>query len=225
MTTWSEFRTSLRRTVLQDVSEPFVLSNEVLLDAFVWATQTFCEHTALATGVTYTGATATEYTLPGDVYGTIDITGAVSLTQNGKIAYLNPSRIISNDYQTYSPYTAKAAFYTRGDKLCLTEAPTDANAILQVDYFTYYPTPSSAEAVLTIPRWAEGALAYLSGAYALLSLAVQSANIRQWLEEPERGSPESNSLRVQSDWMIKKYQQMISVHPKQDRENFFRSLT
>jgi hypothetical protein len=55
-----------------------------------------------------------------------------------------------------------------------------------------------------------------------MSQAVSSANIDRWKASPDRGEPEDNALRKQSDWMIRQYEIMIDRHTRQDRENFFR---
>lgn len=219
MTTWQELRTQIRRTILKDTAGTRY-DDSVMLDSFTWACQTLCEHTALATSVTYTGATATEYDLPGDVYEKLDVAGAVILTEESTPKYLNPVRYDEGLGSGYE--TSTAGFYTYGEKLYLTEAPEDTEAEILVRYFAYYPVPAVTD-VLLIPRWAESAISFLTAAYALMSYMTSFAAINQWKEDPEKGVPEQNALRAQSDWLIKQYNTVIARHNRQDRENYFRS--
>ena len=227
MTTWTSFRQQVRRTVLGDVPVPGAdprYTDEMILDAFGWAIDTFAEHTAFATGVSYTGVTVTEYDIPENLYESLDVSGLVTLVAGSNIQYLEPVRYTPEIMNLGTGiWESDQGFYIWNNKINLTFTPTsDSDNQLNILYFAYYPRPVLGSDVLQIPRWAEGALAFLTGAYTLMSTAVGSAQIDRWKQSPDRGEPEDNALRKQSDWMMKQYEIMINQHNRQDRENFFR---
>lgn len=214
MTTWSQFRTQIKRTVLKDTSTTSPKhSNDALLDAFVWACNTFCEHTALASSVTHTGFSGDQLSLPDDIYESLESAGIV-VVRNGSDdpVYLKPIR--------YSDRSSGEGFYVWGNEIRLTDE-AEADSEVEILYFAYYPAPAADNDVLTIPKWAEGALAFLTGAYVLIGSATAAAAIDQFDSEDDKGNPEHNPHRSQSTWMMKQYHMMINQHPRQDRENFF----
>lgn len=224
MTTWAQFRTQIRRTMLKDENATrYRWADVVLLDAINWSMDTFCSHTAVATGVEYTASGVGPYVLPDNTYENIEQSGQVytrlSSTNIYDYDYLNPVR-----YTEGMDFTSDKGFYEWPEgQLYLLRDP-GATAIVGVRYFAYYNHVVLDSDVLPVPRWALNALAYLTAAYALTGDAVKSANIRQWAESPEKGTPEDNSLRKQQDYFFERYECEINRYPRQDRENQFRDF-
>lgn len=212
MTTWGVFRSQIRRSVLKSLTQD-TWGDEALKDMMGWALQTFAAHTAMPSGVTYTGATGTVFTLPDNIYSPLDETGVVYLVTTSGFEAVNPY-YRTEDGQSYDIW---------GNDLIFREE-LDGSKDLQIKYFAYYPEPSSDSDEIMVPGWAFSALSYLMGALALTPEGVQSANIRQWNDRYDSGNPEHNSLRAQQEHFIKLYEREIGRHVRQDRENFFRRL-
>jgi hypothetical protein len=210
---WGVLREQARRTILKDVSIGVTkISNESLLDSLRWALSTLCDHTAAASGVTFTDTTVLEYALPGNLYEPLETSGIVTLSLSGTVSYLNPVRVTES---------ATDGYYVWGDQIVLTSLPSSGST-LNIKYFADYISPINDEDLVYIPQWAEGPVALLLGAYALTGFAVNSSQISQWKEKPEAGQPEHNALRAQANWMIEQYDIWISRYPRQQRQQFYR---
>lgn len=224
MTTWADFRTQIRRTVLKDENATrYRWPDTVLLDAMNWSMDTLCAHTAIATGVEYAASGVGPYSLPDNTYESVEQSGQVYTRQSATIVYnydyLNPVR-----YTDGMNFTSDKGYYEWPEgQLCLLRDPGDT-AIVGVRYFAYYNHLVADEDAIPVPRWSLIALAYLTAAYALTGDAVKSANIRQWAESPEKGTPEDNSLRKQQEYFFEQYEREISRYPRQDRENQIRDF-
>jgi hypothetical protein len=222
MPTWGAFRTQIRRSILADVSEKRARwSDEILMDCVNWAMDEFCAHTAVATAVQYAASGVGPYPVPENIYEKLEHAGMVYLTSEGAsptdYEYLNPIR-----YTEGLDLTADRGFYEWPEgSLYLAKAPSESG-IVGIRYYAYYNTIVTDEDEMPVPRWALPAIGYLTAAYALSGDAIKSANIRQWAESPEKGTPEDNSLRRQQEWMLELYHRELSKFPRQDRENSFR---
>lgn len=224
MSTWAQLRTQIRRTILKDeTASRYRWPDAVLLDCINWAMDTFCAHTAVATGVEYAASGVGPYSLPDNVYENVEQSGQVytraSSTNISGYDYLNPVR-----YTDGLDFTSGKGYYEWPEgTLYLLQDPGDT-ALVGIRYFAYYNHITSDADVMPVPRWSLIALSYLAAAYALSGDAVKSANIRQWAESPEKGTPEDNSLRKQQDYFFERYEREINRYPRQDRENQFRDF-
>lgn len=236
---WADFRNQLRRSILSDAvsnvnngSKP-KWSDEQLLDAVWWALDTFAAHTAYTKLVRYDNQTEKlpglkydlskdrEFHLPDDAYEPIDRCGVVYITQkDGRITYLDPLQ--------YTPgkdllRTAQSGFYLWPEDTLHVVGKIPPPDAVYIRYFAYYPRPLKDDDLLEIPRWSESAMAYLCGAYALASVATQSASIDRWKDKTDSGNPEDNAIRAQHEYFMLMYERSISRYPRQDRIAAFRT--
>lgn len=210
---WSEFRTALRRSFLKDEGA-LTWSNDSLLDICKTALDVLAAHTAVPTGQVLSPA-STEYTLPTNLYGVLEETGALYTTDSsGSVTRWYEATYFPEG--TYNEYL----FRTWGNKLILTEAPNTSDT-LNLRYFAYYDYPTSDSSVLGIPRWSGLAFSYLMCAIAETPVSMQSANISQWKTKIDSGQPEHNALRVQQEVLYSLYERELARYPRQDRKNYF----
>jgi len=214
------FRNSVRRSVLKDVNPTTPRwSDSEISDFIAWSLDTFAHHTAQATSVSYTGVTGTTFTLPDNLFESLDESGQVYLKSGDTIKYLAPVRY-ANDRSVFSD----DGFYTFPDKtlnLVKTPVVNGSTTDLIVRYFAYYNHPVQNTDTIDVPRWAVAALSYLVGAHSLAGVGMRSANISQWKEKPEAGGPEHNALRKQQEWFLEMYNLEIDRRHPQDRTNFW----
>lgn len=236
---WSEFKAVIRRSYLVDEDETTPKwSDAKLLDAFQFAQNELCAHTAMLAvysitdgsakdpavpGVTWNMAQDTDFPLPSDIYEQVDLSGIVYITGAGG---LNPEYFDPLFYsRNLSPYSAhERGYWTDATTLHLSAAPGTGKT-LWLRYFAYWPYPASAEDdtfVIAAPQWALGPLAYLTAAHCLTGPGTRSANIRQWNEKQDSGKPQDNALTEQALYLIRSYEMQIGRHTRQDRANFFR---
>ncbi len=234
---WGDYRQTIRESVLLDTTES-QWSNKVIYDCLRWSVDTFASHTAVpkewvlnstsnALLVTpYDLETATQFTLPEDMYESLDFEGEVSVTLSGKRYILDPSNRTPGIHpysEIKSPY-----YYVFPDKTLNISNPIKETGELRIRYFAYYALPANEDddlAEIAIPRWAEQPIAFLVGSYALTSYAIQSATIDRWKDKSDSGNPEQNALRKQAESMMKEYERGIARFPMQDRVNYFRQYT
>lgn len=237
LTPLKDFRAMLRRSILKDeAADPnkYKWSDDSLTDLIGWALDTFCAHTAQPSTVLYqhgqpqnpTDPTVcwdmgvdTVFPLPDDVFEKPDLSGRVKIEVDGRTGYYDPV-----NYSQRQELWTGHGFYTWPEtSLVLTSAP-GTGATLTLYYFAFWPHPVLDTDPIPGPRWALPALAHLVGAYALSGYAMRSANIAQWKEKPEAGTPEDNALRSQQRWLLEMYEQLLLKYPRQDRENFWRDM-
>jgi hypothetical protein len=237
--TWEAFRNTVRRTILRD-SDPNAIepdwSDELLRDATRWALNTFCSHTALFQSarydkntvkipgdspVYYDMTTDTDFVLPLDVFEDVEISALVCVTNGTERYYIDPL----NHTPRVSPRSNPQGFrLLPGNTIRIENVVLTADTQLTIDYFAYYPSPEVDGDLLLIPRWAETALAYLVGAHCMSSAAVSSANINQWKNREDSGTPEHNAFRVMQDQFLKLYERELARYPLQERLQMFRNL-
>lgn len=226
MRTWGEFLRQVRVAVLRD-SVPdeetgeFRFSDEELLVVMGWALDTFAAHTALATSIAYTPATATFYELPAAIYDGDNIaqTISVKLYSGGQYNYLDPVRYTEG----FSPMKESAGYTVFPDRQLNIPAGGDDTSILTLQYFSYYPHPTVPESVILTPRWAEVALSYLVGSRSLVGAGLKAAIIGQWKAKPDTGNPEHNPVSKQQKFFMCLYEDELRKRQPQDRLNAFRA--
>lgn len=211
--TWSAFRTQLRRSVLKDVPKSN-WTDEALLDFCGWALDTVCAHTAAVTSVEYTGTTATGYTLPENLYESVEDAGLV---------YLRTSSGARTVYPVFYHPDVKSSDITYREwptgTLQLSSAP--GSGTLVVDYFAYYSHPVSDSDPIGVPAWMLPALGFLIAAYALSPQATQAANIRTFNDKTDSGVPTQNALEQLQGTFLRRYEEALARRPRQNRANFW----
>lgn len=229
---WSTFRDVIRRSILADTNA-LNWSNEQLADYIGWALDRFALHTALpkeiafnaatekSEGVFYNMSVDTTFIMPDDVFEDLTISGMIYVTDAyGKRQYIDPI----NRTDGVTPMNRNGQYFeTWGDKLLFTQ-PVGASSSITVRYFAMYPMPRLDTDILNLPRWAYVAIAHLVGYYALTAPAIDSANIDRWKDRNDSGQPETNALAQQQRQMLSVYERLLENYPRQDRDNFFRSL-
>lgn len=212
--TWGNFRTIIRRSILKDPNKTTWTDDSVLLDLFGWAQDSFCAHTAVPTSITIDPAVQTN-NLPANLFADLEDTGALYYINGTNVSIIPPAKPL--DYGA----TRDVTFTVFGDTFILTAEP-DPSTSLKLFYFAYYPTPTSDDSLITLPRWSYNAVAHLVGALAHTSVSVQSAGIDRWKDRrTDSGTPEDNALRVQQQWMFKVYENELARYPNQSRENYY----
>jgi hypothetical protein len=220
-TEWSTFRENIRKTLLKD--ENTLKWDDVDLDVYAaWALNTtLVAHTARTRLESWDAdGSTTIFQLPDDLFMNPELGGMVYLTLNSSNTYLDPI-----GYSNGEDRSATDGYWVwPEDMLNLVTAPK-SGVTIYLRYFGYYDEPDSTDddSTLDCPKWAESAVGYLIAAHALSRYATGSANISQWKAAPDRGTPEDNALRVQSDYYFKLADMELSRHPRQVKENFFRN--
>lgn len=224
---WATLRTRVRRSILGDTGTSPVWSDDQLLDYIGWALDEFCAHTAVATSTSYPCDGEThEFVLPDNIYEPITRAGAVALKQDEQIEYLEPIRFTPGatwpDDEPDETSQPRAFWEWPTGTLRLGFIPKDSST-LTVYYFAHWDKPTDDNSILDVPHWAEEALAYLVGAIAMSPLGVQTSNIRRWNDRLDSGTPEHNPSHRQAEFFRRMYQEVLRVHPPQERENFFKA--
>lgn len=216
--TWLTLRTQVRR-LLQDNKATGTprWSNEQLLDCAIWALNSLCAHTALATATSFTcdGETS-DFTIPDNLYEDIVRSGAVYLDDGFSVSYINPVPTNRRD-RSFSGY------YVNGRNILHMIMKPSIGSILTVYYFALYPHPVYENDLILAPMWATAALAYLISAYAVSSYSVKLAGIRQWNTKQDSGNPEQSPVEDMYEVYMEAYERELSRVPLQQRENYWRS--
>ncbi len=91
---------------------------------------------------------------------------------------------------------------------------------LVVDYYAYHPRFDGLDenAQITVPRWAEPAIVWLTMANILVPSTVLGASTSQYKTRIESGNPEDNPLLQQVKFFISSYEWILSKHSPQVRE-------
>lgn len=231
---WGSFRETIRRSILKDnVADEdtgeYRWSDEEILDAALWALDTFAQHTAVASGTSYEGdGSALAFALPSNLFDSerFDDTGEVAVNWAdafGTPEYLDPIRssplLNIRDQYNYGFYTSVNDPYDLHLRLKRIPAPGE---MIDVAYYAYYDRPTNDNSVVNIPRWAEGAVSFLVGAYALSGSSLKTSFIRQWGARPDTGNPEHNPVREQQAALLKMYEYELLKHPLQQRKTTYR---
>lgn len=218
---WVYYRGQIRRTILRDTNPAnYRWSDEILRDCLWWALDQFASHTAQATATSFTGdGVTTQFDLPENVYDAIDESGMVYIQDGTRIKYLDPVR----NTEGLTPNSDTGFYIWPNNKINMSPAPVSGSTIT-IEYFASYNRPYADSDTVDIPRWAEKAVSYLVAANALVSPGLKSANIRQWGQKPDTGTPEDNSLKEFQRWLVELYYEEINRHPSQERTNAFRRL-
>jgi hypothetical protein len=219
--TWGRLRDQIRRSIIRDdqlTDEQNTWANAILADCMALALDQFCSHAAVATSVTYTSATGTEYALPSNRYQELPINGTVFIWDGETASNPTYLRPISAPHKAMFPQSGEYSEWPAGT-LKLGEAPSDGNN-LYVKYFAYYDYPIAVADVVNIPQWATMAIHYLVLSLLMTSEGLQSGMISQWKTRPEAGGPEENALREQHKWYYKLYIDQLARHPKQNQDPY-----
>lgn len=227
---WGDLKDQVREGILKDAlpTDPADARwSETQLFYFLkWALDQFISHTAYEVTEQFTisdPATDLPVTLALPSYGDLYDEAIVVLTQNSRQEALHPMRLLPGDtwnWTTLVDNNRPRGYYARGeDTIYLTFKP-EANAVLDVYYYTFYEMPSAEDDdtfEIQIPRWAELGIAYLIGAYASHPEGVQLSSIRQFSSRPDTGNPEDNPHHRQSEHFLKMYQGVLNAHHPQER--------
>lgn len=212
--TWGVFREQVRRSILKD-DDHKKWTDEQLLDFTNWALDAFCSHTAVATATSYVcDGSQSVYDLPENIYEPVDRAGSVTLEEGGAVQYLAPVY-----YTIGMNIKTQQGFYTWPANVLNCVVAPDKGKTLVVRYYAYYNHPSQDSDLITIPIFAQSALAYLVGAHALSSFGTRESMMAQYRTRPEAGTPEDHSLRQMQQWYLQMYEAEITRHPRQSRVN------
>lgn len=92
----------------------------------------------------------------------------------------------------------------------------DAGTLYTLYYHAYWNTPASATDttfVMEVPRHALQGLMLYACAVVLSPSAINSASIRQFNLRVDSGTPEDNPLKVEADYMLRRFYQEMKMMP------------
>ena len=215
----------VRRAVLKD-SGSTKWSDDQILDALGWALDTFAIHTAAPSTVTWEVGTtqAVAYTLPDNVFDDPMETALIRYRRTSDDVYemLAPiSIMLGAKWTGVTPddHTTPRGWWVWPDTTLNLRFKPGQDTTLEMLYFARYTKPTTDTDVVEIPRWAEGPVAVLTGAFCQVSEGVFSANLRQHSTIPDKGTPEDNPLAKETNHLFDLYNRMVNQHPAQDRRN------
>ena len=93
----------------------------------------------------------------------------------------------------------------------------EAGETLTVFYWAYWVTPETESAELPVPRWAEEALFWYMISRAMVKSGISRAQLGQWDDKRQSGTPEDNSPKAYAQWAYEQYLSILAQHPSQDR--------
>lgn len=186
----------------------------MLRDIVWWALDTLCSHTAAVSSCTLTGdGETTSFTLPDNLYLPVETAGAVYTQTNNLDHYFVPARSSIMEMPCYQ-------FVNRPPRnLRFMEAPRSGQ-IITVEYYAYYPHPYLDTDMIEAPSWSLPALSYLIAAHAMTTQEMSVSNIRQFVDQEDRGGPEDNPFLQQHKFFMGLYDKELSRYPYQKRELF-----
>lgn len=214
--TWGEYRTIIRRTILNDRENTNWPNNDTLLDCIGWALDAFCAHTAVPTSIVYTSVSQ-QFTAPENLFGDLASTGRLYLTTSSRFVAIPSLDLLAKE-------DTGLVFSVYGDNVVLSEDPSTLYSGGKLFYFAYYNHPVLDSDTIDIPVWARNAVAHLVGAYAITQNAMLIAQINQWKSREDAGTPVQNAIEVQQKWMLKFYENELARYPNQKRENYYERL-
>ena len=210
MTTWLEYRTAIRGSVLKDYPEKTPdtenkWSNEDILMYFKWACALFANHTSYYVDETVDSANVDTQTKTVTLSAIADDqwwSNTAVVTIDGGAAendhYLNSNGV---------------SFTITDDNVTLTDA-----SVIRVRYFAFYPVPTLDTDVIAIPAWAEAALTHLIAYFALQRIAVNNSTVNQWDTKRDSGNPEHNPVQEEQKYLFSQYLTLINLRSRQDRD-------
>jgi hypothetical protein len=89
-------------------------------------------------------------------------------------------------------------------------------------YYALYPWAIADNTAIALPEWSIWAVTQLALAYTLTPKMISQTNLRAFQEKRDAGTPEMNPARVQANWHIKQYMELVSMFAPQDREVAFK---
>ena len=211
MVAWSDFRTHIKRSVLKDIASTPTWSNDVLLDCLGWALDMFCAHTAVVTStVVEPVSDQTAYALPLNLFESPEAAGAVYTISGSTRLYMKP-------WFYYPETDPSEAYWVEDDNIVFAEVPASD---VYLRYYAYWTKPVDDDDEITLPRWALPAIANLVGWFAMSPESRATSNLKNFAEDPEKGTPLDNANTQQQNQYMKIYQQIIFYHHPQNRALF-----
>jgi len=233
MTTWGEYQPYVRSAVLKDTAadpSDYRWSEASVYAYFCQALKQFAAHTAATDTETYAiaNATTSTLTLPADIYDDAVQTTVLVYNDGEKRVLLEgmalkPGMVLTEVAPGAVTYPRSFWEWPKGTLNLGFTLKNGTSADLW--YFANWALPDDEgddDYVLPIPSWAELPVAYLIGAFAAVAEGMQASNIRQWNTRPDTGTPEHNPLHRQTEHMMMLYRDLISWHPPQNRQTYFR---
>lgn len=91
-------------------------------------------------------------------------------------------------------------------------APTTGRT-LTLYYNAYYPAIEDDESLITVPGWAQEAVAFYAAARVVEIDAGKQARLGNYKDKQDSGKPTDNPLLELSAYYIKQYWQILAQHP------------
>jgi hypothetical protein len=197
MATLSELRDRILR-ILSDAKGE-IYSSDLILDGIVAGLDAILPWIFKQSVVSFTadGETA-EFELPDDVYritSVFESGSGVFLPLSTMTALKAPGDNIAanNDW----------CMYPEGN-LSLANMP-DLDITVTVYYAAMWEKPVDDDDVIEAPSWVHRAIVFYAASYAILEKASSSANIRQWNQKIDSGTPVMNPMRDMSTYYLERF--------------------
>jgi hypothetical protein len=221
ITTWEEFRGHIREGILREIDTGDLTlewSDAELLMYCHWALNDLCAHTAYEatfiassteedpeTEAPYEMAEKKNFAISPAPFTNLFTTAFVTVEHIGQIYEVKPAR---------NPIPVPGEYTTWGQNVLELGAAPGAGSILKVRYYGYYPLPEGDTDIIPSPQWAQSALAFKIGAYAVAGRGLRSANIRQW---DDQGNRIQNPLLETQKWFLSVYESVLGSKTPQNR--------
>ena len=207
MTTWAEYRTAIRDSVLKDIEkvddEDNKWSNADLLIFYRWATAIFANHTSYYVDESIVDGGSQDFS-----------TKTITLSEIADDQWWTNAVVTIGDSVEEDHYLASNGTSFTFDS----DVELDTSDTVRVRYFAFYPIPTLDTDVIAIPAWAESALTHLVAYFALQNQAVPNASVNQWNTKRDSGNPEHNAVQEEQKYLWSMYMTIINLRSKQDRD-------
>lgn len=195
---------ALRAQILMKLPSDRKFTEGELLVAIATALKAFAAaHTGYASVSTYPADGVTvEFPLPDNNIGTEDaVVGVMVGPAWMRRAYVWPSDALEarNTYLLWPGGTIRF--------------PVPPSKDLTVYYVAFYPSPETDDSVITVPSWAEEALAYYAAAKLLERIAAKTAQLGAFKSRKEAGDPEDNPILRLVEHYYRRYKSILAAHP------------
>lgn len=211
--TWAVLKAQIGRKLDDPTYSKY--SETMLLDAVNDALVAFAAaHTGVASDSLVTGDGSTyEFDLPSDV---IEEEGAgvyaVHWKESTWLARTEywPGEAWTSTARTTSSQPLKFILWPQG-KISFSRMPTSGQSVT-LHYVAYYPTITSDESLITVPRWALEAIKLYSAAVVLEPTSTATGDLRRWNTSRDSGRPEDNPVLRLAEHYLKRYYEILAAH-------------
>lgn len=207
MTTWAEYRESIKNLTLKITEADF--DDEQVLTAFNWAQNDLCLYAPNITEVVF-----------DDTVENPDTSAPYVMGQDTEFKLLVPPYPTPRDMQETCAiwqdsellaYARNEFRILRDNRLAYVRCANAPETTLTAVYYSYWtPIVDDADELL-FPIWAESAVKYRAASHLMISLVYDLNTIAEFRSKRDSGSPDDNPIMLFSAWLEKMWQ--LHVNP------------